>query len=83
MTRFVASPDGSTITVAELASTIEELKAANADASSEIQPFIDAQIPPLETLREALSGGGNTSVDFSQWKASGIELINQCKPYLS
>ncbi|MGG7509369.1 hypothetical protein [Plantibacter sp. YIM 135249] len=80
--RFVEAPDGTTITTDELRSTIDSIQSARDRAQPEIQPFIDAQIAPLAQLLDAKTGGGNGTINFEDYKASGIELLNQCKPYL-
>lgn len=82
VTRFVANPDLSTVTETELDDTISDLTTASAQAQDEIQPFIDAQVVPLQAMKDALTGKENSSVDFTAFKASGIELLNQCRPYL-
>lgn len=80
--RFVASPDGSTITVEELRTTIAAIESARDSAGDELAPYIEAQLPPLEALESAMSGEGNRTINFEEFKASGLELITQCGPYL-
>lgn len=80
--RFVANPDLSTVTEDELETTINSLTTASSQAQASISPFIDAQIVPLQAMADALSGKANSEINFNAFKASGIELINQCKPYL-
>lgn len=82
VTRFVANPDLSTVTQAELDETISSLTTASSQAQEEIQPFIDAQVVPLQAMKDALTGKKNSNIDFTAFKASGIELLNNCKPYL-
>jgi hypothetical protein len=82
VTRFVASPDLSTVTETELDETITSLTTASSQAQTVISPFIDAQVVPLQAMKDALAGKANSSINFDAFKASGIELLNQCKPYL-
>lgn len=82
VTRFVAAPDLSTITEDELSSTIESLDAAAKNADPAVQPYIDAQTDVLQQLLNAMANNENSNVDFADYKASGLELVNQCEPYL-
>jgi hypothetical protein len=82
VTRFVANPDLSTVTETELDETISSLTTASSQAQEEIQPFIDAQVVPLQAMKDALTVKKNSNIDFNAFKASGIELLNNCKPYL-
>ncbi len=82
VTRFVAAPDLSTITEDELSSTIESLDSAAKNADSAVKPYIDAQTDVLQQLLDAMTNSENSSIDFADYKASGLELVNQCEPYL-
>ena len=82
ITRFVANPDTSTITLPEVRETIDAIESARKSAGDELGPYIDAQLPPLKSLEDAMSGGGNTTINFEEFKAASFELITQCEPYL-
>lgn len=82
ITRFVAAPDASTITTEELETNIASIETARDHAQTSIQPFTDAQLAPLKSLLEAKTGGENRTISFDDYKASGIELLTQCTPYL-
>lgn len=82
VTRFVENPDLSTVTEAELTSTIDSLDTAAKNSDEAVRPYIDAQSDVLEQLLGAMTSGTNSSVDFADYKASGLELLNQCEPYL-
>jgi hypothetical protein len=79
VSRFAANPDGSTVTLDEVDKTLDSLKSAEASASSDLVPFLDAEAAPLSKLHDALSGGPNSSIELTEWKAASIELINRCK----
>lgn len=82
ITRFVAHPDLSTIKLSEVQETADSLESASNQASPELRPYIEAQRAPLLTLADSLQNGKNNSLNFTDWKAAGIELINRCKPYV-
>lgn len=82
ITRFVEQSDGSTITVEELEETIDAIQSALDHAGPDVAPFIEAQLSPLDALLNAKVGGENTTIKLGDWKASGIELLNQCRQYL-
>lgn len=82
LTRFTENPDLSTITENELTSTIAGLETVRKNADEAIVPYVEAQIAPLNALLEAKRTGKTTNIDFTDYKSSGIELINQCERYL-
>ncbi|WP_354566808.1 hypothetical protein [Glaciihabitans sp. UYNi722] len=82
VTRFVANPDLSTVTVAELGTTISSLEEAASTADSKLIPYIEATEGPLRDFKAALEGKGAKTVQFTDFKAASFELLNDCKPYL-
>lgn len=82
VTRFAANPDLSTVTTEELELTVTSLAAASKNADPAIKPYIDATSKPLQQMLDALTGGVNSDIEFTDYKASGLELITQCTPYL-
>lgn len=84
VTRAVESPDlSSAVTVEELETTIESIETARKNASDDLVPYISAQIAPLQEMVDGLKGGGGTlSLDFADFKASALELLNTCERFL-
>lgn len=80
--RFVENPDLSTVTTDELESTISALDGAAKNADPGIKPYINATSQPLQAMLDALQGQENTDINFTDYKAAGLELITQCTPYL-
>lgn len=82
VTRFIADSDLSTITEDELAGTIDSLDSAAKNADESLKPYIGAQTDVLQQLLDAMTSNTNSSVDLVDYKASSLELLNQCEPYL-
>lgn len=80
--RVVDDPDLSTIEQTEVTDTIAGLGTARSSADPSLVPFIDAQIKPLDALVTAFATQTDASIDFNDYKTSGLELITQCKPLL-
>lgn len=76
--RLAADPDGSTITLEEVNTTITDIKGARKSADPDLWPYIDAQAAPLETLSSILTTGNNEDLNFDDFKASGYELLSRC-----
>lgn len=77
-----ALADAGAATTARFDDVLADLEYDSTIAPIELVPFIDAQIRTLEGLRSYLQVGGNTTTDFRDYRASGQELLNQCRPYL-
>ena len=84
VTRFVDAPDLSSVTETDLTGTIESLESARKNADPAITPYIDAQVAPLQQMLDAKHGKGSSTgtVHLDDFKASALELLNQCRPYL-
>lgn len=82
VTRFIANSDLSTITEDELAGTIDSLDSAAKNADASLKPYIDAQTDVLQQLLDAMTTNTNSSVDLVDYKASSLELLNQCESFL-
>lgn len=80
--RFVANPDLSTVSEEEIVAARDAIETAARSANEDLVPYLNAQVAPLDQLLDALKRGVNSTVDFDEYKASGLELINQCEPYL-
>ena len=82
VTRFIENSDLSTITEEELAGTIDSLDSAAKNSDDALKPYINAQTDVLEQLLDAMTTNTNSSVDLVDYKASSLELLNQCESFL-
>lgn len=82
VTRFIANSDLSTITEDELAGTIDSLDSAAKNSDDALKPYINAQTDVLQQLLDAMTTNTNSSVDLVDYKASSLELLNQCESFL-
>ncbi|MHA3724362.1 hypothetical protein ACXR2T_10825 [Leucobacter sp. HY1910] len=80
--KFVQSPDMSTVSESELGETIDALTTASKSADDSVKPYIEAQSATLQQLLDARTNSENATIDFADFKASGLELLTLCTPHL-
>lgn len=82
LTQLALHPDLSTITNADLTSTIHALAAAKSAADPSLRSDIGGVTQPLQELLEVKSTGKNITVDTGAWKIAQLRLLGDCGRYL-
>jgi len=76
-----AAADLMTVSDSEISTVIAGLRTASKNADVDLVPYINAQTDLLQQLLDA-KATGSASVDFSDYKAASLELLNQCERFL-
>lgn len=78
---FVDHPDGSTIDMLKLSSTIAEMEAVQPSMPERLGDDLGDLITPLQQLQEALTTGVNRTIETGIYRSRGPGLIIACGRY--
>jgi hypothetical protein len=74
-------PDGSTIDRVALDRTMTTLNGIAQREPTSLQSDTRIQVGALQDIQTIFRTGANRTLDFSDFKASGIRLATRCRPY--
>jgi hypothetical protein len=78
---MASHPDGTTVDRAKLSKAITDLRTIEQVSPPTLKADAQTQLSTLQEIDSVLSGAGNRTIYFEDFKASGLRIGARCMPY--